>query len=94
MRETYADTNIKVNEFLYRRVDVEDVVEAHLLARERAPAIGFDRFIVSATTPFDRDDLADLRGGTPSVLAKRCPGYEPNMTGEAGPCFRRSIVSM
>ncbi|MGI9501549.1 MAG: NAD-dependent epimerase/dehydratase family protein [Geminicoccaceae bacterium] len=76
MRETYADTNIKVNEFLYRRVDVEDVVEAHLLARERAPAIGFDRFIISATTPFDRDDLADLRGGAPSVLAKRCPGYE------------------
>jgi len=76
MRATYADTNIKVNEFLHRRVDVEDVVEAHLLARERAPAIGFDRFIISATTPFDRDDLPDLRGSAPAVLAKRCPGYE------------------
>ena len=29
-----------------------DVVDAHLLALERAPAIGFGRYIVSATTPF------------------------------------------
>jgi len=37
---------------LYRRVDLEDVVSAHLLAIEKAPSIGFDRYIISATTPY------------------------------------------
>ena len=36
VRETYSDANVKANEFLYRRVDIEDVVSAHLLAAERA----------------------------------------------------------
>src|SRR3954447_17289635 len=61
VREAYDDANVKVNELLYRRVDLEDVVSAHRLALERAPAIGFGRYIVSATTPFARDDLAELR---------------------------------
>ena len=34
-----ADDNAKMNEYLYRRVDIEDVVCAHLLALERA--VGF-----------------------------------------------------
>ena len=51
VRAAYADDNLKANEYLYRRVDLEDVVSAHLLALERAPAIGFGRYIVSATTP-------------------------------------------
>src|SRR5215813_2867539 len=38
-REAFDDTNLKVNEFLYRRADVEDIVSAHLLAMERATAI-------------------------------------------------------
>jgi UDP-glucose 4-epimerase len=29
VREAYADANVKVNEYLYRRVDLEDVVSAH-----------------------------------------------------------------
>ena len=33
IRDSYADANAKVNEFLYRRVDLEDVVEA-LLGRK------------------------------------------------------------
>ena len=52
VRSTYDDLNLKVNELLYRRVDIEDVVSAHLLALERAPAIGFGRYIISATSPF------------------------------------------
>lgn len=32
---TYVDGNIKANEYLYRRVDIEDVVSAHLLAEDR-----------------------------------------------------------
>ncbi len=35
-REAYQDGNIKANELLYRRVDLEDVVSAHLLALEKA----------------------------------------------------------
>src|SRR5262245_30761605 len=60
-RQAYADDNIKANEFLYRRVDLEDVVSAHLLALEKAPELGFGRYIISATTPFTRDDLFELR---------------------------------
>src|SRR5262245_35895344 len=56
-RDAYEDGNVKANEFLYRRADVEDIVGAHLLALEKAPALGFRRYIVSATTPFDREDL-------------------------------------
>src|SRR5215469_7393249 len=51
-RAAYADDNMKANEFLFRRVDIEDVVSAHLLAAERAPALGLRRYIISATTPF------------------------------------------
>ena len=74
-RESYVDANIKANEFLYRRVDVADIVIAHLLAIEKAPAIGFGRYIISATTPFSRDDLPALRSDAPSVLRRLYPEY-------------------
>ena len=76
VREAYSDANVKANEYLYRRVDVEDVVSAHLLAAERAPSIGFRKYIISATTPFRPDDLADLRVDAPRVVRERVPGYE------------------
>jgi len=76
VRETYADDNVKANEYLFRRVDVEDVVSAHLLAANRAPAIGFCRYIISATTPFLPDDLRDLRVDGPLVVRRRVPDYE------------------
>ena len=76
IRETYSDENAKANEYLYRRADVEDIVSAHLLARERAPSIGFRKYIVSATTPFLQEDLAELRADAPRVVRRRVPGYE------------------
>ena len=76
VRSAYDDLNIKVNELLYRRVDIEDVVTAHLLALERAPAIGFGRYIISATSPFTRDDLAAIRHDLPSVVRRLFPDYE------------------
>ena len=76
IRDAYEDGNLKANELLYRRVDLEDVVEAHLLAIKRAPAIGFGRYIVSATTPFERDDLSQLRANAPEVVKRRFPDYE------------------
>lgn len=75
MRTTYGDDNIKVNEFLFRRVEVADTVQAHLAAARRAPAIGFGKYIVSATTPFTQADLADLRRDLPHVLQQYVPGY-------------------
>jgi UDP-glucose 4-epimerase len=76
VREAYSDENTKVNEYLFRRVDLEDVVRAHVLAAERAPMIGFGRYIISATTPFSREDLSDLRADAPFVVRRRVPEYE------------------
>jgi UDP-glucose 4-epimerase len=67
--------NLQVNELLYRRADIEDVVSAHLCALERAASIGFGRYIVSATTPFEREDLTTLGQDAAAVLARRVPDY-------------------
>lgn len=75
-RRAYDDGNVKANEFLYRRVDVEDVVAAHLLAVEKAPSIGFGRYVISATTPFQPEDLPELRANAPAVVRRRVPEYE------------------
>ena len=75
-RLTYGDANLKVNELLYRRADIEDVVSAHMLAMQMAPMIGFGRYIISATTPFTRDDLDELRKDAPAVVRRHVPCYE------------------
>lgn len=76
VREAYADDNLKANEYLYRRVDIEDVVSAHLLAMARAREIGFDRYIISATTPFAPSDLPELHADVPRVVRRLVPEYE------------------
>jgi UDP-glucose 4-epimerase len=76
VRDAYPDGNVKANEYLYRRVEIQDVVDAHLLALEHAPAIGFRKYIISATTPFLPDDLPDLRVDAPRAVRRRVPGYE------------------
>jgi nucleoside-diphosphate-sugar epimerase len=73
VRAAYADANLKVNEYLYRRVDLADVVDAHLLAARRAPDLGFGRYIVSATTPFAPEDLAALGVDAPAVVERLFP---------------------
>ncbi|MBI1361481.1 MAG: NAD-dependent epimerase/dehydratase family protein [Alphaproteobacteria bacterium] len=75
VREAWSGENAKANEMLYRRADIADVVEAHLLAARRAPEIGFGKYIISATTPFRREDLAGLGVDAPSVLAQVAPAY-------------------
>ena len=54
--------NRKANEFLNRRLTVEDAADAHVAALEQAPALGFDTFILSAPPPFAR---GGLRGADP-----------------------------
>ena len=73
-RAAYADDNSKANEYLFRRVAIEDVVDAHLAAAERAPEIGFGKYVISATTPFLREDCARLRADAPAVVSLRAPG--------------------
>jgi len=74
-RQRFDSDNLKVNEYLYRRADLEDVVSAHLLAIDKAPALGFDRLIISATTPFTRADLPALRTDAPEVVRRLFPQY-------------------
>jgi nucleoside-diphosphate-sugar epimerase len=76
VRAAYVDANVKANEYLYRRVDIADVVGAHLLAMEAAPTIGFARYIISATTPFTTDDLAALGADAPAVVRRLFPDQE------------------
>lgn len=76
-RETYAHQNAQANEYLYRRVDLEDAAAAHLCAVERASDIGFARYIVSATTPFEKIDLTSLRSDAPSAVRCRVPDFGP-----------------
>jgi UDP-glucose 4-epimerase len=75
-RDSYADANAKANEYLFRRVAIEDVVDAHLLAIERAAAIGFGKYIISATTPFLPEDCTRLSVDAPAVVSLRAPGWE------------------
>jgi len=75
-RAAYADDNAKTNEYLFRRVAIEDVVEAHLAAAERAPVVGFGNYVISATTPFLPEDCARLSVDAPAVVSLRAPGWE------------------
>jgi UDP-glucose 4-epimerase len=75
-RAAYADDNAKTNEYLFRRVAIEDVVDAHILAAERAPRVGFGKYVISATTPFLPEDCARLSVDAPTVVSLRAPVWE------------------
>jgi UDP-glucose 4-epimerase len=79
----YSEANLKANEFLYRRVDLEDVVSSHLIAIAKAASIGFAKFIITATSPFEPNDLARLGVDAPAVVAKYFPDY-PAVYAKAG----------
>jgi UDP-glucose 4-epimerase len=71
----FDPVNLKVNELLYRRLDLFDLVQACHLALERAPDLEFGRYIVSATTPFTEDDVRAVREDLPAVAARYFPQY-------------------
>ena len=75
-RDSYDGNNAKANEYLFRRVEIEDVVNAHMAAAERAVDLGFGRYIISATTPLLPEDLVGLNTNAPLIVKKRAPGYE------------------
>jgi UDP-glucose 4-epimerase len=68
-----AGPNLKANEFLNRRLTVEDAARAHLGALDHAPALGFDLFVVAAPTPFSRSDAATLKRDAAAVVARYFP---------------------
>jgi UDP-glucose 4-epimerase len=70
-----SDENTKANEFLFRRLSVEDAAEAHVAALAKAREVGFDTYIISAMTPFSRDDCRELIVDAPSVVARYFPDY-------------------
>ena len=74
-RGSFHDDNLKVNELLFRRADLADIVSAHIEALSRAESIGFDRFIITATTPFKRSDAKQLGIDAVSVLKCCVPAY-------------------
>ncbi len=67
--------NTKANEFLFRRLTVEDVAEAHVAALAKAPDLGFDTFIISSMTPFCPADCRELLADAPAAVARYFPDY-------------------
>jgi len=65
--------NMKANEFLNRRLTVQDCARAHIAALDRVPAIGFATYIASAPTPFSRDDVVELKRDARAVIARLFP---------------------
>lgn len=82
--------NMKANEFLNRRATVEDMAEAHLAALDRAPAIGFGTYVISAPTPFRREEAAALKRDAAAVIARHFP-EAPALYAARGWVLPRSI---
>jgi UDP-glucose 4-epimerase len=93
-REAYADANAKANEFLFRRADIADIVDAHLLALERAAA--------NRVRPLHRQRHHAVHAGRPGRAADRrprlssaaaCRATHPCMRPAAGRCSPASTAS-
>lgn len=65
--------NLKANEFLNRRLTVEDCAAAHLAALDAAPRLGWGLYVVSAPPPFSREDAARLKSDAAGLIAQRFP---------------------
>jgi len=65
--------NIKANEFLNRRLTVEDAADAHAVALDGIGALGFGTFILSAPPPFAREECEELLHDAPAVIARYFP---------------------
>ncbi|KAF6829229.1 NAD-dependent epimerase dehydratase [Colletotrichum musicola] len=78
-RAALHDANLKVCELAHRRVDIADVVSAVVCATDRARDIGWGKYVISAPTPFARDEETLRRLGTgdaASMLREAVPGCE------------------
>ena len=73
-RAAWEDQNLKVIEFLHRRVDLLDAATAHLCALDVEPEFG--RYIVSAPAPFQEADLPGLATNAAGLLRQTFPQAE------------------
>jgi len=70
---TLSGENMKANELLNRRLTVEDAAAAHVAALERDGLDGYQLYLASAPTPFDRADVSELRRDAAAVIARYFP---------------------
>ena len=75
VRDAFGDQNAKANEFLFRRVDLEDAVLAHICALGTTPLGGFARYVISATSPFTQDQLMAIRRDPVRVISAIFPEF-------------------
>ena len=73
---SFADGNAKANEFLFRRLDLEDAAAAHLLALERRRRLASAATSSAPRHPSWRKTSDRLREEAPAVVARRVPEYE------------------
>ena len=74
-RDRYSSDNAKANEFLYRRVDIQDAAQAHFCALNHTNGADFSRYIISAPTPFRKEDLGRLRQNPARVVGQYFPDF-------------------
>lgn len=65
--------NLKANEFLNRRLTVEDAARAHIAALDKAPGFGCETFVLSAPPPFAPEEAEELIRDAPAVIARHYP---------------------
>jgi len=82
--------NTKANELLHRRLTARDAAEAHRAALAQVPALGFGLFIVSAPTPFLREEAGELKNDAAAAIARRFPDA-PELYARQGWTLPRSI---
>jgi UDP-glucose 4-epimerase len=85
-----SEPNTKANEFLFRRLSVEDAADCHIAALSKASELGFDTFIVSAKTPFSPSDCEALITDAASVVRHYYPTY-PELYARVGWTMLKSI---
>lgn len=74
--DTHVDLvaeNLKANEFLHRRLTVEDAADAHIAALDRAPDFGFGLYVASAPVAFIPTDCPELKRDAAAVIARYFP---------------------
>lgn len=79
---TPSGPNLKANEFLNRRLTVEDAADAHVAALDRIAGLGCETFILSAPPPFAPEEAAELIRDAPAVITR----YHP----DAADLYRRA----
>lgn len=76
VRRAFTADNLKVNELLHRRADIYDMATAHRTAMDRAPALGFDKFIITATSPFQPCDREALYTNPQPIIQSYFPNVD------------------